>query len=43
MELAEEDGWKVLSQLSQKDSDLVAPAVWEALTKVHVLNLPSGG
>lgn len=41
--LAQEDGWKVLSSLSQQDVLLVAPAVWDALAKVHTLSLPSGG
>ena len=41
--LAEEDGWKVLSSLSQQDLLLVAPAVWDALAKVHRMSLPSGG
>ncbi len=41
--LAEEDGWMVLSSLSQEDLDLVAPAVWDALAKVHALSLPGGG
>ncbi len=39
--LAEEDGWMVLSSLSQED--LVAPAIWDALAKVHALSLPGGG
>lgn len=41
--LAEEEGWKVLSSLSQQDLVLVAPAVWDASAKVHTLSLPSGG
>jgi hypothetical protein len=41
--LAEEDGWMVLSSLSQEDLDLLAPAVWDALAKVHALSLPGGG
>ena len=41
--LAEEDGWKVLSSLPQQDLLLVAPAVCDALAKVHTLSLPSGG
>ena len=41
--LAEEDGWMVLSSLSQEDLHLVAPAVWDALAKVHALSLPGGG
>lgn len=41
--LAEEDGWMVLSSLSQEDLVLVAPAIWGALAKVHALSLPSGG
>ncbi|KAL0049923.1 hypothetical protein WJX82_000834 [Trebouxia sp. C0006] len=41
--LAEEDGWMVLSSLSQEDLVLVAPAIWDALAKVHALSLPGGG
>ena len=41
--LAEEDGWMVLSSLSTEDLDVVAPAVWDALAKVHALSLPGGG
>lgn len=41
--LAEEDAWMVLSSLSKEDLDLVAPAVWDALAKVHALSLPGGG
>ena len=41
--LAEEDGWKVLSSLSQQDLTLIVPAVWDALAKVHALSLPGGG
>jgi len=41
--LAEEDGWMVLSSLSQEDLYLLAPAVWDALAKVHALSLPGGG
>ena len=41
--LAEEDGWKVLSSLSQQELEQIQPAVWDALAKVHALSLPGGG
>ena len=41
--LAHEDGWMLLSSLSEADAQLVAPTVWEALAKVHKLSLPDGG
>ena len=41
--LAHEDGWMLLSSLSEEDARPVAPAVWEALAKVHKLSLPGGG
>ena len=41
--LAAEDGRRVLSSLSPEDLSLVAPAVMDALAKVHALSLPDGG
>ena len=41
--LAREDGWMLLSSLFEEDARPVAPAVWQALGKVHRLSLPGGG